>query len=156
VDVSRELAKFKALGVSLAEDDLGSGHSSLNRLRKLPFDWVKIDRGIVSHVDQDPSNVLHFIYHLTRLGHSLGKSVIVEGVEGAELLEAIVILGADAAQGYGIARPMPAQQMIAWLGNQRGLPDPQNPKSPLGKLALLMIREECLHPSVQTASASID
>jgi EAL domain-containing protein (putative c-di-GMP-specific phosphodiesterase class I) len=145
MDVSRELAKFKALGVGLAEDDLGSGYSSLNRLRELPFDWVKIDRGIVSHVGQDPSNVLHFIYHLTRLGHSLGKSVIVEGVEGAELLEAIVILGADAAQGYGIARPMPAQQMIAWLGNQPGLPDPQNPKSPLGKLARLLIREECQH-----------
>ena len=145
MDVSRELAKFKALGVGLAEDDLGSGYSSLNRLRKVPFDWVKIDRGIVSHVDQDPSNVLQFIYHLTRLGHSLGKSVIVEGVEDVELLEAVVILGADAAQGYGIARPMPAQHMIAWLGKQPGLPDPQNPKSPVGKLARLLIWEECRH-----------
>jgi EAL domain-containing protein (putative c-di-GMP-specific phosphodiesterase class I) len=143
--VSRELAKFKALGISLAEDDLGSGHSSLNRLRELPFDWIKIDRGIVSHVGQDASNVLHFIYHLTRLGHSLGKLVAVEGVEGAELLEAIVILGADAAQGYGIARPMPAQQMITWLGKQPILPDPENPKSPLGKLARLLIWEECQH-----------
>jgi EAL domain-containing protein (putative c-di-GMP-specific phosphodiesterase class I) len=145
MDVCRELAKFKALGVSLAEDDLGSGHSSLNRLRELPFDWVKIDRGIVSHVDQDVSNVLHFIYHLTRLGHSLGKFVIVEGVECEELLEAIMILGADAAQGYGIARPMPASQMMAWLGTQPRLPDPRNPKSPLGKLARLLMREECEH-----------
>jgi EAL domain-containing protein (putative c-di-GMP-specific phosphodiesterase class I) len=153
MDLSLELAKFKALGVILAEDDLGSGHSSLNRLRSLPFDWVKIDRGIVSHVDQDPSNVLHFIYHLTRLGHSLGKSVIVEGVEGAELLEAIVILGADAAQGYGIARPMPAQQMIAWLGNQPRLPDPHNPKSPLGKLAQLLIWEESRHLISQKPAA---
>ncbi|CAB3782163.1 hypothetical protein LMG28138_01454 [Pararobbsia alpina] len=89
--------------------------------------------------------MLHFIYHLTRLGHSLGKSVFVEGIEGAELLEAIAILGADAAQGYGIARPMPAQEMVAWPGKQPGLPDPQNPKSPLGKLARMLIWEECRH-----------
>jgi EAL domain-containing protein (putative c-di-GMP-specific phosphodiesterase class I) len=145
IDGSKELAKFKALGINLAEDDLGSGHSSLHRLRELPFDWIKIDRSIVSLHGPDALDVLRFIYQLTRLGHSLDKKVIVEGVEGTELLEAIAILGADAAQGYGIARPMPAQQVVAWMDNQPGSGAAQNPKSPLGKLARLLILEERLH-----------
>jgi EAL domain-containing protein (putative c-di-GMP-specific phosphodiesterase class I) len=153
VDGSKELAKFKALGINLAEDDLGSGHSSLHRLRELPFDWIKIDRSIVSSPGPDALDVLRFIYQLTRLGHSLDKRVIVEGVEGTELLEAIAILGADAAQGYGIARPMPAQQMVAWMGNQTGLRVPPTPNGPLGKLARLLILEERLHLISEDAPA---
>jgi len=145
IDGSEELAKFKALGINLAEDDLGSGHSSLHRLRELPFDWIKIDRSIVSLHGPDVLDVLRFIYQLTRLGHSLGKWVVVEGVEGAGLLEAITILGADAAQGYGIARPMSAQQVVAWMENRPHLPVAQNPKGPLGKLARLLILEERLY-----------
>lgn len=157
IDVSRELAKFKALGVMLAEDDLGSGHSSLNRLRELPFDCVKIDRNIVSLAGQDASNVLRFIYQLTRLGRSLGKSVIVEGVEDAGMLEAILVLGADVAQGYAIARPMPAQQLTAWLGSPPGLPDTLRLNSALGKLARLLIWEERMHliSGDQHASATL-
>jgi len=142
MDVSGVLAKFKLLGVNLAEDDLGSGHSSLSRLRELPFDSVKIDRNIVSVAGQDPSNVLRFVYQLTRLGRSLGKSVTVEGIEDAGMLEAIVILGADVAQGYAIGRPMPAQELVAWMGKQRRLPDPLTARSALGKLATLLIWEE--------------
>ncbi|RQH09167.1 EAL domain-containing protein [Paraburkholderia dinghuensis] len=145
VDGSKELAKFKALGINLAEDDLGSGHSSLHRLRELPFDWIKIDRSIVSLQGPDALDVLRFIYQLTRLGHSLDKKVIVEGVEGTELLEAIAILGADAAQGYGIARPMPAHQIVAWMGRQPGLRATPNANGPLAKLARLLIQEERLY-----------
>ncbi|NYH20196.1 EAL domain-containing protein [Paraburkholderia bryophila] len=145
-DVRNELAKFKLLGVNLAEDDLGSGHSSLIRLRELPFDWIKIDRSIVSGVSEDASNVLRFVYQLTRLGRSLGKSVVVEGIEDAGMLEAIVILGADVAQGYAIARPMPALQLMAWVSNsQPRLPQPFEARSTLGKLATLLIWEERLH-----------
>ncbi|MFC5431727.1 EAL domain-containing protein [Paraburkholderia denitrificans] len=145
LDGARELVKFKALGINLAEDDLGSGHSSLHRLRELPFDWIKIDRSIVSLPGTDALDVLRFIYQLTRLGHSLDKRVVVEGVEGEDLLEAIALLGVDTAQGYWIARPMPAQQVVAWMGNQPGACVSQNPKTPLGKLARLLIWEERLH-----------
>ncbi|MFL9894435.1 EAL domain-containing protein [Paraburkholderia sp. RL17-381-BIF-C] len=145
MDVCGELAKFKLLGINLAEDDLGSGHSSLNRLRELPFDWIKIDRSIVSVAGQDASNVLRFVYQLTRLGRSLGKSVVVEGIEDAGMLEAIVILGADVAQGYAIARPMPPQQLTAWMHNRPQLPRSLSAKSALGKLATLLIWEERLH-----------
>jgi EAL domain-containing protein (putative c-di-GMP-specific phosphodiesterase class I) len=143
--VSGELEKFKKLGVNLAEDDLGSGHSSLNRLRELPFDWIKIDRSIVNVAGQDASNVLRFVYQLTRLGRSLGKSVVVEGVEDAGMLEAIYVLGADVAQGYAIARPMSAEEVVTWIGKQPSFPRALSPRSTLGKLATLLIWEERLH-----------
>jgi EAL domain-containing protein (putative c-di-GMP-specific phosphodiesterase class I) len=144
VDVLRELTKFKTLGIKLAEDDLGSGHSSLNRLREVPFDLVKIDRKISNLAGQDASDVLRFIYQLIRLGHSLGKTVVVEGIEEAGMLEAVVILGADVAQGYTIAPPMPAEQVAKWLGSQPDLPDSRHPETPCGKLAERLIGEERL------------
>lgn len=145
LDVCLELARFKALGVVLAEDDLGAGHSSLARLHELPFDWIKIDLGIVNLAGRNTANVLSFIYQMTRLGHSLGRFVIVEGVEDTALLEAIVILGADAVQGHAIGRPMPAQHLEAWMRSRSGLPDLRCPQSALGKLANLLIWEERLH-----------
>ncbi|AOY94614.1 hypothetical protein BKK79_22065 [Cupriavidus sp. USMAA2-4] len=149
IDIGAELARFKTLGVRLAEDDLGSGHSSLTRLRNLPFDTIKIDRSLVAaRADQPPGDsALHFIYQLTRLGHALGKSVIVEGVEDEDLLEAIAILGADAVQGYVVARPMSSGQLLEWLaGRQARLPaSPPAPGSTLARLARLLVWEETLH-----------
>jgi len=145
-DVLGELGRFKSLGVMLAEDDLGAGHSSLLRLRELPFDWVKIDRDIVGLAGQNASDVLSFIYQLTRLGHSLGKSVIVEGIESDALLEACAILNVDAVQGYAIARPMPCDELIEWMGAwsaRKATPD--SPRTALGKLASLLLWEERLH-----------
>ncbi|MNN03442.1 Oxygen sensor protein DosP [compost metagenome] len=138
------LRQFKELGVCLAEDDLGAGHSSLRRLRELPFDWIKIDRHIVRLLDTDNWEVLHFIYQLTRLGHSLCKAVVVEGVETADLVEAVRILGVDAAQGYGIARPMAGAQLAEWIGSDVACPRGQ-PATALGRLARLLIVEERLH-----------
>ncbi|MFD1557656.1 EAL domain-containing protein [Paraburkholderia silviterrae] len=109
------LGKFRALGVLLAQDDLGSGHSGLARLRELPFDWIKIDREI-AHLEGDTAlDALRVVYQVTRLGHSLGKLVLAEGVDSADLLAALAILGVDGAQGYVIARPMPAAQLPGWI-----------------------------------------
>jgi len=144
--VSFELARLKSLGVALAEDDLGAGHSSLSRLREMPFDWIKIDRSIVSVAGHDASTVLSFIYQLTRLGHSLGKSVIVEGVESEALLESCAILNVDAAQGYVIAPPMPLEQLPGWIRSRPAWTETADaPRSAMGKLARLLIWEERLH-----------
>jgi diguanylate cyclase (GGDEF)-like protein/PAS domain S-box-containing protein len=151
VDAAEVLAQFKRLGVGLSEDDLGSGHSSLMRLRELPFDAIKIDRSIVSHSHHDMSNVLRFIYQLTRLGHSLGKRVIVEGVESEDLLEAVTILGSDCVQGYVIARPMSSQQLSEWMHARKtanlASVAQRRSTSLLGRLASLLIWEE--HLSMQ-------
>lgn len=145
IDVAAELARYKALGVDLAEDDLGAGHSSLMRLRELPFDSIKIDRSLVTLDDRNSADVLHFIYQLTRLGHSLGKSVVVEGVEDEDLLEAIAILGADAAQGYVIARPMPGSDVAQWIARHPTRAAPVRPRNILSQMARLLIWEECLY-----------
>ncbi|SAK92938.1 PAS/PAC sensor(s)-containing diguanylate cyclase/phosphodiesterase [Caballeronia pedi] len=139
------ILKYKGLGVILAQDDLGAGHSSLNRLRVLPFDCIKIDKEIVRLDGNDNSDMLRFIYQLTRLAHSLGKTVVVEGVEDKGLVEALVILGADFVQGYGIARPMPAEQMSLWMNTNAAMLQTGQPVSRLGKLARLLIWEETLH-----------
>ena len=144
--VQSELARFKSLGIMLAEDDLGAGHSSLSRLREMPFDWIKIDRSIVSLAGHNASTVLSFVYQLTRLGHALGKSVIVEGVENDALLEACRILNVDAVQGYVIARPMPLEQLPEWVRNRPAWPETtESPRHAMGRLAHLLIWEERLH-----------
>lgn len=136
--------QFSQLGVMMAEDDLGSGHSSLARLRELDFHWVKIDRSIVNMTGGDEMDVLQFVHQLTRLGHGLGKSVIVEGVEDASLVEAIRILGADAAQGYGIARPMPPHAILECLSTQAIPSEIAESASALPRLARLLLIEDRL------------
>jgi len=147
VDVLGELQRFRNLGVGLAEDDLGSGYSSLERLREMPFDIVKIDRSIVRRADQDMSNTLRFIYQLTRLGHSLGKNVVVEGIEDEGLLEAIAMLGADIVQGYVVSRPVDSPSLMEWLETYEppAAPDRHAPRSFAAKLARLLVWEEHLH-----------
>lgn len=145
--------KFKALGVWLAEDDLGSGHSSLARLNELPFDLVKIDRSIIGGVSRGVVDPLRFVYQLTRLGHSLGMSVVAEGVEDADLLPALRILGVDAVQGYAISRPLPAEKFSAWMRKQGCATHPQSGQNSFVELANLILCEERLVLSMRERTA---
>jgi len=141
------LERFRALGIKLAEDDLGAGHSSLDRLRSLPFDVIKLDRSLVFGVERTPIDVLSSIYQLTNLCHALGKSVVVEGVESVDLIDAVALLGADAVQGYAIARPLPAALFTDWMrahGQVWEAPDRMYPKGNLARLAKLLIWESHL------------
>jgi predicted signal transduction protein with EAL and GGDEF domain len=78
---------------------------------------------------------------------------VVEGIEEAGMLEAVVILGADVAQGYAIAPPMPAEQVAKWLGSQPDLPDSRHPDTPLGKLAGRLICDEPLRRTAEVPRA---
>ncbi|MGN6579654.1 MAG: diguanylate cyclase domain-containing protein [Bordetella sp.] len=146
IDLLGALEAYKQLGVCLAEDDLGSGYSTLTRLREMPFDFIKIDRSIISQADKDPYNTLRFVYQLTRLGHSLGKQVIVEGVEDAALLDAVAQLGPNYVQGFAIAKPMPASMFPQWLGEWHyAAPLAPSESDALSRLADALIWEEGLH-----------
>lgn len=150
------LAKFRALGVLLAQDDLGSGHSGLARLRELPFDWIKIDREI-AHLGGDTTlDALRVVYQVTRLGHSLGKLVLAEGVDAADLLEALAILGVDGAQGYVIARPMPADELAVWIGGAPHVPDTGAAQSVFARLARFIVWEERVRLIAATPGAARD
>jgi len=136
------LTRFRDLGVLLAQDDLGSGHSGLTRLRELPFEWIKIDREIARIGGDGALDALRFIYQLTRLGHALGKLVLAEGIDSLDLLRALAILGVDGAQGYAIAKPMDAARLREWMAKQPSCPFAPTGDSLLSRLACFVIWEE--------------
>ncbi|MCX9157220.1 EAL domain-containing protein [Niveibacterium sp. 24ML] len=103
----------KQLGVRFALDDFGTGYSSLTYFQKLPIDALKIDRSFVCDMLHD-KNDFGIVEIVVRLAKAFNCSVIAEGVETLEHGAALVELGCRLAQGYGIARPMPADQFVAW------------------------------------------
>ncbi|MFZ3001624.1 MAG: PAS domain S-box protein [Undibacterium umbellatum] len=107
------LNRCRQLGIHFALDDFGTGYSSLTYLRKLPVDTLKIDQSFVRDMLTDVED-LDIVEGVIRLAGAFNRQVIAEGVEtmahGAKLLE----LGCRLAQGYGIARPMPADQFVEW------------------------------------------
>lgn len=113
------LTRLRDVGIRIAQDDLGSGHSSLLRLEQFAFDAVKIDQGLVRGAMAEPQHALEFILYLTRLSHARGLPVTVEGLETSGLVEAATLLGADYGQGYAIARPMPAAEVVPWARGYR-------------------------------------
>lgn len=109
------MRELTALGVEMVMDDLGSGYSSLLRLRTLPFQSVKIDRDLVKEIDREPGRAIECIGALVHMARNLGLRVVAEGLESRELVEVATILGADAGQGYCLARPMSLSRVAQWI-----------------------------------------
>jgi len=103
-----------ALGVRFALDDFGTGYSSLTYFRKLPIETLKIDQAFVRDMLDDPE-ALGIVESVVRLAKVFNRPVIAEGVETLEHGAMLTFLGCQLAQGYGISRPMPAQDMIEWI-----------------------------------------
>jgi diguanylate cyclase (GGDEF)-like protein len=108
------MAGLRRLGVRLSIDDYGTGYSSLSYLRALPVDELKLDRSFVSNLTSD-ERAAAIVRSTLQLSLDLGMSMVVEGVEDAETLAALRAWGCDVAQGYHIARPMPADHFVTWL-----------------------------------------
>ncbi len=102
------------LGIKLAMDDLGSGFSSLQRLATIPFDNIKVDQGLLTRIYVAPLHTLSMIGTIIRMGQDFERVVVVEGLEDLAMVEAATILGASFGQGYALARPMPADQILEW------------------------------------------
>ena len=111
--VARFVTQCKDLGVDFALDDFGTGYSSLTYLKRLPVAVVKIDQSFVRDMllDQDNKSILDGILWIMR---QLQRSVIAEGVETLAHGRALMDLGCELAQGYGIGRPMPVADLPAW------------------------------------------
>jgi EAL domain-containing protein (putative c-di-GMP-specific phosphodiesterase class I) len=133
------LQRLQQAGVRVAQDDLGSGHSSLLRLDQYGFDEVKIDQGLVRGALARPQRALEFILYLTRLAHAFGMPIVVEGLESAGMIEAAAILGADLGQGYGIALPMAVEDLACWTRDFRFDIDAQRPRTALGALSAYLL-----------------
>ncbi len=110
--------KIKNLGLKVAIDDLGSGYSSILRLSRLPFDVIKIDQKLLRDIREHPISTMGLLYGLIQLGHSLGKEVVVEGVEYLGVLEAMKVLNATMCQGYYLARPMSLTEITGYIRNR--------------------------------------
>ena len=103
------LAELRDLGVHLAVDDFGSGYSTLGNLKRFPVDVIKIDRSFVVGLGRDQRDMA-ITMATVRLAKALGLTTIAEGVEEIEQLEVLRMFGCDMVQGYGIARPLPAEE----------------------------------------------
>jgi len=93
-------------------DDFGTGHSSRDRLRSLPFDTLKIDRSFVTPLAAENDIMVRSLIYI---GKELGMNIIAEGVETQVELDRLVALGYCQIQGYYFAKPMPLSELKNWL-----------------------------------------
>jgi diguanylate cyclase (GGDEF)-like protein/PAS domain S-box-containing protein len=120
INASEVMRKCVKLGVTFAIDDFGTGYSSLTYLRRLPANLIKIDQTFVCDMLADPEDRA-IVVGVIALATSFNREVIAEGVETIAHGTALLEIGCELAQGYGIARPMPADQIPKWATNW--LPD---------------------------------
>jgi EAL domain-containing protein (putative c-di-GMP-specific phosphodiesterase class I) len=99
--------------VLFAVDDFGTGYSSLTYLKHLPAETLKIDQSFVRGMLSDPDDMA-IVNDVIGLAGAFGRGVIAEGVETDAHGEKLIAMGCPVAQGYGIARPMPAEHMAQW------------------------------------------
>lgn len=121
-DTSRSVASLTALrdmGVTLAVDDFGTGHSSLAYLKRLPVHELKIDKSFIMNMTRSDNDAV-IVRSTIDLGRNLGLSVVAEGVESAEVWKQLMGLGCDVAQGYYISRPVPGNEITRWLKSSGG------------------------------------
>jgi diguanylate cyclase (GGDEF)-like protein/PAS domain S-box-containing protein len=119
--VSRLIQTCQALGVRFSLDDFGTGYSSLLYLKRLPADKLKIDQSFVRSM-LESSDDLAIVQGIIGLSEAFSRELVAEGVETIELGNLLLHLGCDVAQGYGIAKPMPADEVVSWCQHWQSPP----------------------------------
>jgi diguanylate cyclase (GGDEF)-like protein len=122
-----QLQRLRLLGVRIAVDDFGTGHSSLAQLQRLPTDELKIDKSFVLALTHGSADA-EIVRIAVELGHSLGLKVIAEGVETIESLRVLRRVGCDLGQGYLFSRPIDEAALLPWSRTFRfPMPDDESP-----------------------------
>ena len=118
-DVIRACA---AMDIVFALDDFGTGYSSLTYLKRLPAQVLKIDQSFVRDMLEDPEDRA-IVDGVLGLARAFGRQAVAEGAETLAHCQLLLRIGCDLAQGYGIARPMPADKIVTWVASWRPEPD---------------------------------
>jgi diguanylate cyclase (GGDEF)-like protein len=126
------LSRLVALGVGIAIDDFGTGYSSMAHLKRLPVHEIKIDKSFVIDL-QDSGSDAAIVRSIVELARNLGLGVVAEGVETKETWQHLAGLGCTTAQGYYLARPLPADSVLPWIAKRRqggpGIPPSRSAKA---------------------------
>jgi len=112
--IAKVLAELTAAGVNVSLDDFGRGQTSLGYLSALPIDELKIDKGFVMDMLENPAHAA-IVRSIVDLGHNLELRVVAEGVETEEILSVLRETGCDVVQGFLLARPMATEKAMQWL-----------------------------------------
>ncbi len=113
----QQLRDLRALGLRIAVDDFGTGYCNFSYLRQLPASVVKLDQSFIRTLPASAADQI-IVRAMISMAHDLGYRVVAEGVERREVFELITELGADEAQGYWFSRPIPPDDLVAWLGKR--------------------------------------
>jgi diguanylate cyclase (GGDEF)-like protein/PAS domain S-box-containing protein len=124
IQIAQLLEQCRELGVAVSLDDFGTGYSSLTYLKRLPAGVVKVDQSFVRDILIDPED-LAILDGVLGLASAFSRHVIAEGVETIAHGDMLLRIGCELAQGYGIARPMPAAEIPGWVKDWR--PEPHWP-----------------------------
>jgi EAL domain-containing protein (putative c-di-GMP-specific phosphodiesterase class I) len=108
------LNQFKEMDIRLSIDDFGTGYSSLSYLKRFPFDVLKIDKAFISDIGEDPDDTA-LCDAIIAMAHSLGLSVIGEGVENRQQFEFLQQRGVETIQGYYVAEPMLEDEFLRFI-----------------------------------------
>jgi EAL domain-containing protein (putative c-di-GMP-specific phosphodiesterase class I) len=110
--------RLRDLGVNIAIDDYGTGQSTLDYLKKIPANELKIDQSFIKGIVDNRSDRL-MVQSTISLAHSLDRKVVAEGVEHRDILEALVDLDCDIAQGFAVGRPMSLEALSKRVSTAR-------------------------------------
>jgi diguanylate cyclase (GGDEF)-like protein len=117
---SDTFAALSSLGVRMSIDDFGAGYSSLNRLKQLPFDALKIDGVFIQELTENSLDQA-IVDTIITLGHNLGMRVVAERIETREQAEFLKICKCDEGQGYYFKKPLPERELLEYLSTQHTL-----------------------------------
>ncbi|MGH6658904.1 MAG: EAL domain-containing protein, partial [Sphingomicrobium sp.] len=112
------ISRLRDLGVRISIDDYGTGLSTLDYLKRVPANEIKIDQSFVKGIAENRSDRL-MVQSTIELAHSLGRRVVAEGAELREIVDLLVEMGCDVAQGYAIGRPMSLESLAKRIASDR-------------------------------------
>jgi diguanylate cyclase (GGDEF)-like protein len=141
-EIREVMERCQKLGVRFAIDDFGTGYSSLNYFRHLPAETLKIDRSFIDAMHESDDDFL-LVRGIIAVADAFGRAVIAEGVSSADQGAKLLSMGCRVVQGYGLARPMPADEFVKWYA-KFSLDPSWNPTTAAGRqLPGFLFRNKC-------------